>query len=47
MVARCSRDQGRRNIDAVVMQIRREISEECSKMADECNKPPLDEQGPP
>ena len=31
----CSRDmQVRRNIDAVVAQIRREISEACSKMAD-------------
>jgi hypothetical protein len=40
-----SRDtQVRRNIDAVVMQIRREISEACSKAADECNEPPLDEQ---
>ena len=45
MSARCSRDiQVRRNIDAVVMQIRREISEACSKAADECNEPPLDEQ---
>jgi hypothetical protein len=34
----------RRNIDAVVMQIRREISEACSKAADECNEPPLNEQ---
>ena len=42
---RCSRDQGRRNIDAVVMQIRREIAEACSKAADEANEPPLDEQG--
>ena len=32
MSARCSRDmQVRRNIDAVVTQIRREISEACSK----------------
>ena len=45
MSARCSRDMVvRRNIDAVVMQIRREISEACSKAADECNEPPLNEQ---
>ena len=44
MAARCSRDmQVRRNIDAVVMQIRREISEACSKAADERNEPPLDD----
>jgi hypothetical protein len=43
MAARCSRDMVvRRNIDAVVMQIRREISEACSKAADECGEPPLD-----
>ena len=47
MAARCSRDMVvRRNIDAVVLQIRREIAEACSKAADECNEPPLDEQGP-
>jgi phage terminase Nu1 subunit (DNA packaging protein) len=45
MSARCSRDMVvRRNIDAVVMQIRREIAEACSKAADECNEPPLNEQ---
>jgi phage terminase Nu1 subunit (DNA packaging protein) len=45
MGARCSRDMVvRRNIDAVVTQIRREISEACSKAADERNEPPLDEQ---
>jgi hypothetical protein len=45
MAARCSRDMVvRRNIDAVVMQVRREISEACSKAADECGEPPLDEQ---
>jgi hypothetical protein len=45
MGARCSRDmQVRRNIDAVVMQIRREISEACSKAADECGEPPLNER---
>jgi len=44
MSARCSRDMVvRRNIDAVVMQIRREIAEACSKAADERNEPPLDE----
>ncbi len=44
MSARCSRDmQVRRNIDAVVTQIRREIAEACSKVADERNEPPLDE----
>ena len=45
MAARCSRDMVvRRNIDAVVMQIRREIAEACSKAADAANEPPLDEQ---
>jgi hypothetical protein len=45
MAARCTRDmQVRRNIDAVVMQVRREISEVCSKASDERNEPPLDEQ---
>ena len=47
MSPQCSRDiQVRRNIDAVVMQVRREIAEACSRAADECNEPPLDEQGP-
>jgi hypothetical protein len=45
MAARCSRDMVvRRSIDAVVMQIRREIAEACSKAADAVNEPPLDEQ---
>src|SRR4029453_5098600 len=45
MSARCSRDLVvRRNIDAVVLQIRREISEACSKKADEWSEPPLGEQ---
>jgi hypothetical protein len=45
MAARCSRDMVvRRNIDALLMQIRREIAEACSKAADECGEPPLDEQ---
>jgi hypothetical protein len=40
--ARCSRDmQVRRNIDAVVTQIRTEIAEACNRAADECNEPPL------
>ena len=44
MSARCSRDIGvGRSIDAVVMQVRREISEACSKAADERNEPPLDD----
>ena len=42
MAARCSRDmQVRRNIDAVVTQIRSEIAEACRRAADECNEPPL------
>ena len=45
MAARCSRDMVvRRNIDAVVLQIRREIAEACSKAADENGEPPLNEQ---
>jgi hypothetical protein len=45
MAARCSRDMVvRRNIDAVVTQIRREISEACSKAAGTRKEPPLDEQ---
>jgi hypothetical protein len=45
MAARCSRDMVvRRNIDAVVHQIRTEIAQACSKMGDECGEPPLDEQ---
>jgi len=45
MSARCSRHiVVPRKIDAVVTEIRREISEACSKMADECNEPALDEQ---
>ena len=46
MAARCSRDMVvRRSIDAVVMQIRREIAEACSRAADAANEPPLDEAG--
>ena len=45
MSARCTRDLVvRRNIDAMVRQIRRELSEACSKMADERGEPPLEEQ---
>ena len=45
MAARCSRDmQVRRNIDAVVRQVRTEIAEACSKIADECGEPPLEQQ---
>lgn len=45
MAARCSRDMHvRRNIDAVVTQIRREISEGCIRAADEFGEPALDEQ---
>ena len=43
--ARCSCDmQVRRNIDAVVDQIRREIAAACLVKADEWNEPPLDEK---
>jgi hypothetical protein len=43
--ARCSRDRlGRRNIDAMVTQIRRDISDACSQAADARNEPLLDEQ---
>jgi hypothetical protein len=45
MSARCSRDmQVRRNIDAVVRQVRTKIAEACSKIADECGEPPLEQQ---
>jgi hypothetical protein len=45
MGARCSRDLAiRRDIDEAVRQIRREISEACSRMADERGEPPLDQQ---
>ena len=46
MAARCSRDLTiRRNIDAVVDQVRREMAAACVAKADEWNEPPLDEQG--
>ena len=45
MSARCSRDiPVRRNIDAVVTQIRREIAAACLVKADELGEPPLEEQ---
>jgi len=44
MAARCSRDMVvRRNNDAVVDQIRREIAAACLAKADERNEPPLDD----
>ena len=43
MAARCSRDMlVRRNIDAVVLQVRTEMAEVCTKLADEAGEPPLD-----
>ncbi len=45
MGARCSRDMVvRRNIDAVVHQVRTELAQVCTRMADERGEPPLDEQ---
>ena len=45
MSARCSRDPLiRRGIDAVVHQVRTELAQVCTKMADERDEPPLDEQ---
>ena len=45
MAARCSRDMVvRRNIDAVVDQVRREMAAACIAKADEWNEPQLDEQ---
>jgi hypothetical protein len=35
----------RRAIERVVFEVRTEISEACSKMADKCGEPPLSEQG--
>ena len=37
----------RRNIDAVVRQVRSELAQVCTKMADERGEPPLDQQGFP
>ena len=43
MSARCSRDPLiRRNIDAVVHQVRSELAQVCTKLADERGEPPLD-----
>ena len=45
MAARCSRDMVvRRNIDAVVFQVRTEIAQVCEKLADERAEPPIDRQ---
>jgi hypothetical protein len=45
MAARCSRDMAvRRNIDAVVYQVRTELAQACTRMADERGEPPLDQQ---
>jgi hypothetical protein len=45
MAARCSRDMVvRRNIDAVVHQVRTELAQVCTRMADERGEPPLDQQ---
>jgi hypothetical protein len=45
MAARCSRDMVvRRNIDAVVFQVRTELAQVCTGMADERGEPPLDQQ---
>ena len=45
MAARCSRDMNvRRNIDAVVHQVRTELAQVCLRMADERGEPPLDQQ---
>ena len=35
----------RRRADAVLRELRSEIAEACTKLADEVNEPPLDEQG--
>ena len=43
MAARCSRDMVvRRNIDAVVHQVRTELAQVCTKLADDAGEPPLD-----
>ena len=43
MGARCSRDMVvRRNIDAVVHQVRTELAQVCTQMADERGEPPLE-----
>ena len=45
MAARCSRDMVvRRNINGVVHQVRTELAQVCTKLADERGEPPLDQQ---
>jgi hypothetical protein len=45
MSARCSRDMVvRRTIDGVVHQIRTELAQVCTRMANERGEPPLDQQ---
>jgi hypothetical protein len=46
MAARCASNdlQMRRKIDAVVYEIRKEIAEACTAMADQANEPPLEVQ---
>ena len=45
IAARCSRDMVvRRNIDAVVHQVRTELAQACTSMSDERGEPPLDQQ---
>ena len=45
MGARCSRDMVvRRNIDRVVYEVRTELAQACTRMADERGEPPLDQQ---
>ena len=46
MAARCSRDLTvRREIDRVVYEVRTELAQVCTRMADERGEPPLDQQG--
>jgi hypothetical protein len=45
MAARCSRDMAvRRAIDRVVYEVRTELAQVCTRMADERGEPPLDQQ---
>ena len=45
IAARCSRDMVvRRNIDAVVHQVRVELAQVCEPMADERGEPPLEQR---
>ena len=44
--ARCSRDLTvRREINRVVYEVRTELAQVCTRMADERGEPPLDQQG--